>query len=85
MSGLEGGTVIGLKAGKERIEHFSPRYDDDIEPFGRLVPPEHFTRQPLGTVAIRCRAQLARGGYPQARRRPAVGHYEYRHEARVDP
>jgi hypothetical protein len=61
VSGLEGGTVIGFKAGEERIEHFPPGHDDDVEPFDRLVPPEHLAGQAFGPVAVRRRAQLAGG------------------------
>jgi hypothetical protein len=36
VSGLEGGTVVGFKAGEEGIEHFPPRNDDDIEALAGL-------------------------------------------------
>ena len=85
VSGFEGGTIVGFKAGEERIEHFPPRHDDDIDPFDRPVPPEHFARQSLGPVAVGRRAQLARGRDSEASRRAAVRHYEHRHEASVNP
>ena len=47
MSGFEGATVIGFKAGEERIEHFPPGYNYDIDAFTRLVPPEDLAGKTL--------------------------------------
>jgi len=85
VSGYEGGTVVGFKAGEEGIEHFSPRNDDDIKALAWLVPPEDLAGKTLRAVAIDRRSQLACGRHAEAGHRSAVRHYEHRHVASLDP
>jgi hypothetical protein len=46
----ESGAVIGLKAGEGRIEHFSARYEDDIQARGRFLLSKQFAGETLGPV-----------------------------------
>src|SRR5687768_2750822 len=46
----EGACVIGLKAGKGRIEHFPARHDDDVESRWRFQFSEQLTGETLGPV-----------------------------------
>src|SRR5436190_22197373 len=85
VSGVEGGTVVGFKAGEKRIEHFAPWNDDNIEALTWLVAPEDLASQTLRAVAIGRRPQLACGRYTEARHRSAVRHHEHGHVARLNP
>jgi hypothetical protein len=48
---LEGGKVVGFKAGERSIEHFPARHDHDVESGGHAVAPEDFTGKPFDTIA----------------------------------
>jgi len=85
VSRCEGGTVIGLKAVEEGIEHFPPWNDDDIDAFVKLVTPEYFPGEALGPVPIDRWAQLARCRHAEACGTATVGHDEHRHVSSLDP
>jgi hypothetical protein len=84
VSRLESGTVVGFKAGEEGIEHFPPRDDDNVEPFDRLVPPEHFAGQALGAVPNCRRAQFSRGRHTEPGCGATIRYHEHRHVPRLD-
>jgi hypothetical protein len=54
----EGACVIGLKAGKGRIEHFPARHDDDVESRWRFQSSEQLTGKTLGSVPHDSRTKL---------------------------
>ena len=69
---LEGGLVISFEVGEGRIEHFPPRYDDDVDGGSHLVTPEDLAGQSLGAVAINRRADLPRRRHAEPRSLAAV-------------
>jgi hypothetical protein len=84
MPSLEGGTVVGVKAGEGRIEHFPARHHDDIEAGCKFVAPEELAGEPFGSIPFHRRADLAGGSHAEPGRRSTVRHHEQHHESAVD-
>lgn len=76
----EGACVIGLKAGKGRIEHFPARHDDDVESRWRFQSSEQLTGKALGPVPHDCGAKLPGSGHAQPAPCASVRGDEQRHE-----
>ena len=62
----EGACVIGLKAGKGRIEHFPARHDDDVESRWRFQSSEQLTGETLRPVPHDRRAKLPGCRHPES-------------------
>jgi hypothetical protein len=81
----EGGAVIGLKAGKGRIEHFSARHEDDIQTRRRFLLTEQLTGETLGPVPHNRGAEFSSGGHAKPAPVAAVWRHEQGHEPAGQP
>jgi hypothetical protein len=81
----EGGGVIGFKAGERRIEHFSPRHEDDIKSRWRLLFSEQLAGETLGPVPHDGGAEFPCGGNTQPTPLAAVWRHEQGHEPARQP
>jgi hypothetical protein len=85
VSFVEGGHVIGFKAGERCIEHFPARHDDDVETGRNLVAPKQLASEAFGAVSFHGRTEFPRCGHPQSRLSTSIGHHEQHHESAVNP
>ena len=81
---LENGEVIGFEAGEGGIEHFPARHDDDVEPGGGFMAPEHLSGEAFGAVPFDGRPDFPRGSDTEPRRGSAIRQHEQCHEAAMD-
>ena len=77
---LKGGVIVSFQASEGSIEHFPARYDDNVEPGGHFMTPEHLAGQALGAVAINGRPDLSCRCHAEPWHRAAVRQHEYGHE-----
>jgi hypothetical protein len=82
---IEGGTVVGFKAGEGRMEHFPAWNDDDIEACGHLLAPEYLPRQALGAVPNDCGPEFPGCSHTEPQHGAAVRQYHQIHEPPAHP
>jgi hypothetical protein len=75
--------VVSFEVGKGSIEHFPARHDDDVEVGRHFVTPEELSGQPLRSIPLNGRADLACRRHAEPSRRAAIGYCEDRHEPAV--
>lgn len=76
----EGACVIGLKAGKGRIEHFTSRHNDDVESRGRFQSSEQLAGETLGPVPHHRGSKLPGSRHAQSAPCASVWCHKQRHE-----
>ena len=81
----KGCSVVDLKAGEGRIEHFSARHEDHIESGWRLLFPEQLAGETLGPVPDNSGAELSCRRNTKSTPIAAVWRHKQSHEPAPQP